>query len=79
MLRSYTGDQKYVNIAGATLKEVLKNLDNQFPGIVFRFIDENENIREHMNLFVNQEQIRELSVVVSENDELFIAQALSGG
>nr|WP_212590825.1 MoaD/ThiS family protein [Candidatus Prometheoarchaeum syntrophicum] len=68
-----------INIVGKTIEEVLKNLDIQFPGIKFRFIDEQDHIRKHMNIFLNNTQVEEISITVKDQDELFIIQALSGG
>lgn len=79
MLRSYTNQQKYVEGSGSTIEEVLDDLNTQFPGIKFRFIDELGMIRTHMKLFVNREQVDDLSTKLTDQDELFITQALSGG
>ena len=47
--------------SGATLAEVLDDLDRQFPGIRFRMIDEQERIRPHMRFFVNGAQTLDLA------------------
>ena len=39
-LRSYTNAQKWVDADGATVAELLDDLDRQFPGIRFRVVDE---------------------------------------
>lgn len=77
-LRDYTG-QRLVEARGATLDEVLEDLDRQFPGIRFRIIDEQQRMRPHMRFFVNQRAVFDLSVPLTESDELAIVQALSGG
>lgn len=64
---------------GATLAEVLVDLDRQYPGIRFRMVDEQDRIRAHIRVFVNGEQLRELSRPLVEDDEIYIVQALSGG
>ena len=64
---------------GATLGEVLADLDRRFPGMRFRMIDEQDAIRRHIRIFVNGEQVRTLDHTLRESDEVFIVQALSGG
>ena len=78
-LRSYTEERRQVEADGATLGEVLADLDRRYPGIRFRMIDEQDAIRRHIRIFVNGEQARALDVPLSVSDEVFIVQALSGG
>jgi molybdopterin converting factor small subunit len=78
-LRSYTGDQKVVSADGDTLAEVLLDLDRQFPGIRFRIVDEQNQLRRHVNVWLDGERCRELSAAVGGVDEVVIMQALSGG
>jgi molybdopterin synthase sulfur carrier subunit len=77
-LRSYTG-QGDVEVSGATLGAVLAELDHRYSGIRFRMIDEQDQIRPHIRLFVNGEQVRDLSQPLKPTDEVAIVQALSGG
>ena len=78
-LRSYTGNEKWVESDGATLNEMLVDLDAQFPGIRFRVVDEQGRLRQHMKIFVNQENVRDLTTSITDADEVTIMQALSGG
>ena len=78
-LRSYTGNEKWVSCDGETLNEMLADLDARFPGIRFRVIDEQGRLRQHMKIFVNQENVRDLTTPVTDADEVTIMQALSGG
>jgi molybdopterin converting factor small subunit len=77
-LRSYTKERE-VEASGATLAEVLVDLDRQYPGIRFRMIDEQDRMRPHVRLFVNGEQSFDLSLPLRASDEVQIVQALSGG
>ena len=77
-LRSYT-ERSEVEANGVTLAAVLAELDRLYPGIRFRMIDEQDQIRPHMRLFVNGEQVRDLSQPLNASDELVLVQALSGG
>ena len=78
-LRSYTGLKDEIDADGATLEEMLRGLDQRFPGIRFRIIDEQDSIRPHIKIFINHEQARELSAGLRTEDEVSILLALSGG
>jgi len=78
-LRSYTAEQREVDASGATLAELLADLDRRFPGIRFRMIDEQDAIRPHIRIWVNQDQVRALDAPLRRSDEVIILQALSGG
>ena len=77
-LVSYTR-KKEVSARGATLGELLLDLERQFPGIRFRMIDEQDRVRPHMRIFINGEQEFSLKRALSPSDEISIVQALSGG
>jgi molybdopterin synthase sulfur carrier subunit len=77
-LRSYT-ESGEAEAGGDTLAAVLADLDRAYPGIRFRMIDEQERIRRHIRIFVNGEQVRDLSQPLAATDEVVIVQALSGG
>lgn len=77
-LLSYT-TQREVEANGATLGELLLDLDRQFPGLRFRVIDEQDRMRPHMRFFVNGEQVLNISVPLAPTDSVNLVQALSGG
>jgi sulfur-carrier protein len=78
-LRSYTNREKVVEADGGTVEAVLADLDRQFPGIRFRMVDEQNQIRKHMKVFVNDDAVRDLATPLRPDDEVTIMQALSGG
>ena len=78
-LRDYTCGHAQVEARGATLAELLADLDRRYPGMRFRMIDEQDRIRRHIRIFVNQEQARDLGAALAANDEVVIVGALSGG
>jgi len=78
-LRSYTDQARVVEANGATVGDLLLDLDAQFPGIRFRMVDEQDTIRKHMKVFVNDESVRDLATPLAAADEVTIMQALSGG
>ncbi len=77
-LRSYTQSSQ-AKACGATLDDVLLDLDRQYPGIRFRVIDEQQRMRRHIRIFVNGVSADALSQTMQPCDELVIVQALSGG
>lgn len=78
-LRSYTQQQKVVEADGETVAALLADLDTRYPGIRFRMVDEQDRIRKHMKVFVNDESVRDLNTPITVRDEITIMQALSGG
>jgi molybdopterin synthase sulfur carrier subunit len=77
-LLSYT-EEPQVDAEGATVAELLVDLDRRYPGIRFRMIDEQDEIRAHVKIFVNRERITDLDEPLTPDDEVQILQALSGG
>ena len=78
-LLSYTGDEARVEVGGHTLDEVLSALDRRYPGLRFRIIDEAQRVRRHIKLFVGTNVTEDLTVSVTDADEVHIICALSGG
>ena len=77
-LRSYTKAGE-VEATGATLAELLADLDRRYPGLRFRMVDEQDRVRPHIRVFVNGEQAADLTRPINPTDALSIVQALSGG
>ncbi len=81
-LRKLTGDQELVTVDGATIGDILTNLDATFPGLGDRLCDEQGNVRRFVNIFVNDEDIRfleEKASPVKDTDEISIVPAIAGG
>ena len=77
-LRSYTRASR-VEADGATLGELLADLDRRHPGLRFRMVDEQDRLRPHMRVFVNGRAARDLALPLRADDDVSIVQALSGG
>jgi sulfur-carrier protein len=78
-LADYTAHRREVEAEGATLAELLADLDRRYPGIRFRMIDEQDAIRPHIKIFVNRELVRGLDLALVPRDEVLVVAALSGG
>jgi molybdopterin synthase sulfur carrier subunit len=81
-LRSYTQNKDEVSVGGATVGEVLKNLEKQCPGIGARLLDDKGGVKRYVNIFHNDEDIRflnELDTPVKDSDKVSIIPAIAGG
>jgi molybdopterin converting factor small subunit len=78
-LTSYTGGATRAQAVGATVDEVLRDLDRLYPGIRFRVVDEQDRIRRHMRIFIGREAARDVRMPLKSGDEVLIFGALSGG
>ncbi len=81
-LRKLTQGQQEVPADGKTIGEVLKNLENQYPGIKERICDETGSVRRFVNVYINEEDIRflkNLESAVKDGDEISIVPAIAGG
>lgn len=77
-LRSYTS-ATVVDADGATVGELLDDLDRRYPGLRFRVVDEQHRLRPHMKVFVGPDLTRDLDTTIPEGTEVTLMQALSGG
>lgn len=78
-LRSYTGQAPVVEADGATVDELLHDLERRYPGIRFRMVDEQHRLRTHMKVFVGNDLTRDLAMPLDGVVEVTLMQALSGG
>ena len=78
-LAEYTRHVREVEAEGATVAELLFDLDRKFPGLRFRVIDEQDAIRPHIKIFVNRVQARSIAAPLAPADEVLVVAALSGG
>jgi sulfur-carrier protein len=79
LLHSYTGGMKVVDVEASTVGEAIAALDRRFPGFAFRIVDEQGQIRPHMNIFLGEEKVRDVATPISGTTEIYIVGALSGG
>ena len=81
-LRKLTNELETVSSAGATVGELIDNLDKAFPGLKDRVCDQAGNVRRFVNIYVNGEDIRfldEKATAVKDSDESSIVPAIAGG
>ena len=71
-----------VHVEGDTVRQVLEAYFQVNPQVRGYVLDDQGALRKHMAIFLNQKLIcdrTDLSDSVQENDDIFVAQALSGG
>jgi sulfur-carrier protein len=81
ILRTYTGGAKAVESSGATLDELLNNLDAAHGGLRERLVD-GEKLRRFVNVYLNDEDVRflgGLETPVKDGDTVTVLPAVAGG
>ena len=77
-LRELAGGQAELAVEGATLGEVIRCLERSYPRLSGWVLDEQGEVRPHVNLFVNGER-SPLDTTLSARDEIHVLAAISGG
>jgi sulfur-carrier protein len=81
ILRTYTGGEKAVTATGATLAELIDDLEANYPGLKDRLIEESE-LRRFVNVYINDEDVRfigSLGATLSDGDQVVVLPAVAGG
>ena len=81
-MREFSKDKPEVRVAGATVREVVDDLERQCPGLKARLLDEHGAVRRYLNLFLNDEDVRflgGLDAKVAATDRVTIIPAIAGG
>ncbi len=82
ILRSYTGGDSEVSAEGATLSEVLDDLDASYAGIRARILDDNGKLRRFVNVYVGDEDVRfldDLATPTPDGVKISVIPAVAGG
>lgn len=81
-LRPLSGGNSTVEVSGATLGEVLANLEAAHPGFKDRLFDDQGGLRRFVNLFVADDDVRYLQGLdtpVPDGETVSIIPAVAGG
>ncbi len=71
-----------VKIDASNVAELVRALDQRFPGLGFYLTDERGSLRQHVNIFVGEELVvdrRGLTDKLAPGAQVYVMQALSGG
>jgi len=82
ILRNYTGGSSEVAAQGATLAEVIEDLEANHPGLRARLLDDSGKLRRFVNVYVDDDDVRfadGLATSTGEGAKLSIIPAVAGG
>jgi molybdopterin synthase sulfur carrier subunit len=82
VLRAQAGNQKKVEVTGATVGEALGSLMEQFPGLQEQILTDDGSLNRFVNVYVNGRDVRyeqELETPVQSSDEVILLPAMAGG
>jgi molybdopterin synthase sulfur carrier subunit len=81
-LRKLTQGLEEVSASGATIGDLITDLESKYPGLRERLCDDKGQVRRFVNIFANDEDIRflqNLETPVKDADEISIVPAIAGG
>ena len=81
-LRAYTQGQNEIPVQGSTVADAMQDLVHQHPSLGTHLFNNNGELRPFVNLFLNDENIRDLQGVqtpVEDGDLLKLIPSIAGG
>jgi molybdopterin synthase sulfur carrier subunit len=81
-LRLTSGGAARIAVPARTLRGLLEEMERLFPALHRSICDETGKVRPHINLFVNQQHMRDrqgLDTALGPGDVVIILPAVSGG
>jgi molybdopterin synthase sulfur carrier subunit len=81
-LRRLSNGEITVEVGGGDLESAIDALDARYPGFKARLLDENGELRQFVNVYLNDEDVRlgsGLRAKVEDRDEISIVPAVAGG
>lgn len=81
-LRKFTGNQSKLEISAGTIEEAVRDLSSNFPDIKKHLLDEKGQIRSFLNIFVGEDDIRDLEnekTALQSHTVVSIVPAIAGG
>jgi molybdopterin converting factor small subunit len=82
ILRTYTGGAKSVEGSGASLDELLTDLDGKYAGLRGRLVGDDGGLHRFVNVYVNDEDVRflgGLTTGLKDGDSVTVLPAVAGG
>jgi cysteine synthase/molybdopterin converting factor small subunit len=82
ILRQAVGGAREVDASGATVREVLADLSDRFPGVRSHLLDDSGDLNRFVNVYVNNEDVRlgdGMDTAVSTDSTLIVLPAMAGG
>jgi sulfur-carrier protein len=82
MMRPRVGGQPVVEGEAGTLREVLEDIERQYPGFSSAIVTDSGGLHRFVNLYVNDEDVRYLESLetrIEDGDTVAILPAVAGG
>jgi molybdopterin synthase sulfur carrier subunit len=82
ILRTYTEGESEVSADGATLAEILDDLDSHYEGIKGRILDDQGALRRFVNVYVGNDDVRfleNLETPTPDGTQISVIPAVAGG
>jgi MoaD family protein len=82
ILRKHAGGEAKVDAEGATLRELLSNLETSYPGITKNVLADDGGLHRFINVYVNDEDVRylgSLETEITDGDTVSLLPAVAGG
>ncbi len=81
-LRRHTGGASSIEVRGERVRDALSDLSSRYPTIGDRLFDGQGQVKSHLNVFLNNEDIRflgGLDTPMRDGDTVVLLPALAGG
>jgi molybdopterin converting factor small subunit len=81
-MKSYVDGQTEIPVSGATIAQILADVVTRYPSLRFHVFDSSGKIRRHINLFINEDNIKnldDLETPVGAGDKVILLPSISGG
>ncbi|MEN9613601.1 MAG: hypothetical protein RLZZ628_4415 [Bacteroidota bacterium] len=81
-LKRFYPNLEPIEIQGNTVAVLLSELEKKYPTITDYLIDEHGTMRQHIHIYIGDRMVMDriaLTDAVSDKEEIWIMQALSGG
>ncbi len=82
ILRKHADGEAVVDAEGATLRELLSDLESKYPGVTKNVVSQNGGLHRFINVYVNDEDVRylgSLETPVKDGDTVSLLPAVAGG
>jgi sulfur-carrier protein len=81
-LRDAAGGETRLTATGATLRDVIADIDRRYPGFASRVLDETGVLRSYVNVYIGDEDARTRggsAAAVADGSEVMVIPAMAGG
>lgn len=82
VLAHYAGGRAEFRLEASSVREIVRQLGDAYPDIALRLCDDTGQLRNALNLFVNNRNIRSLEgsdTLLEDGDEVSIMPLMAGG